>query len=337
VIDGIVDYAKSKNLAIVFFPAYAGSSDGANDGWLEELRVNSQAKMTTYGTFLGNRYASRGNIIIGLGGDYGTGSRIFTAAEKNAYQGLIDGLAASSYPKPILYANEWSPESIGTDHTDFGATITLNGCYSFDGNTATQSRNGFSHSPTLPAYLQEGPFDEEGPSDLNRNGAATQPIRRYNWRALINAVGGYTFGNGYVWSTQSGYTSHFNTTQTVHHSYMHTFWKSIEWSRLVPDGLGSIGTLVTAGGGTIDTDGYVAAAATSLGDLLVAYLGPTSGNPTIDMTKMRGTVTARWFDPTNGSYQNVAGQPFANTGTRTFTDPGNNSAGEGDWVLRLDA
>jgi hypothetical protein len=336
VIDGIMDYAKSKKLAVVFFCAYAGFSDAANDGWLEELRVNSKAKMTTFGAFLGNRYASRANIIWGLGGDRGIDG--FTQAEIDAYQGMIDGLESSNYPKPILYTNEWGwPGGIGTTQADFGSVVAVNGCYAFTGLTATYCRDGFADTPTIPAYLQEGPFDEEGPGDLGRNDAATQPIRRYSWRAILSAIAGYTFGNGYVWSTQSGYASHFNTTQTVHHSYLHSFWKSIAWQRLIPNGLGGIGTLITAGGGTIDTNDHVAAAATSLGDLLVAYLGPSSGNPTIDMTKMRGTVTARWFDPTNGSYQDVAGQPFANTGTRTFTDPGNNSAGDGDWVLRLDA
>lgn len=55
------------------------------------------------------------------------------------------------------------------------------------------------------------------------------------------------------------------------------------------------------------------------------------------MTKMRGSTTARWFDPTNGTYTAIAGSPFANTGTRAYTPTGNNSAGEADWVLRLDA
>jgi hypothetical protein len=55
------------------------------------------------------------------------------------------------------------------------------------------------------------------------------------------------------------------------------------------------------------------------------------------MSKLAGITTARWSDPTNGSYVAAAGPPFVNAGDRQFTPPGNNSAGDGDWVLVLEA
>jgi hypothetical protein len=190
----------------------------------------------------------------------------------------------------------------------------------------------------IPSFLIEEPYDEEGPAELNRNAAATQPVRRYIWWGVLGAIGGYMAGNGYVWPFGAGYSSHLNTVGAQDLGRLNAFMASIDWWRMVPDGLGGIGTLVTAGGGTINTTDYVSAAATALGDLLVAYIGPGhSGSVTIDMTKMRGSTTARWFDPTNGTYTAIAGSPFANTGTRAYTPTGNNSAGEADWVLRLDA
>jgi hypothetical protein len=53
------------------------------------------------------------------------------------------------------------------------------------------------------------------------------------------------------------------------------------------------------------------------------------------MTTLRGTVTARWFDPTNGTYSSIGS--FSNTGTQAFTTTGNNAAGDADWVLILEA
>src|SRR5262249_13796346 len=47
------------------------------------------------------------------------------------------------------------------------------------------------------------------------------------------------------------------------------------------------------------------------------------------------TVTARWFDPANGTYQAVAGGPFTNAGSRSFTTPGAHGGGA-DWVLVLE-
>ena len=73
-----------------------------------------------------------------------------------------------------------------------------------------------------------------------------------------------------------------------------------------------------------------------MGRLCVAYL-PTARTITVNMASLKGTANAKWFDPTNGNYTTIPGGPFANTGTRQFTPPGNNHDGDGDWVLVLDA
>ena len=115
------------------------------------------------------------------------------------------------------------------------------------------------------------------------------------------------------------------------------------WYDLVPDQ--AHGTL-TAGYGTmitdkdhvggVDSNDYATAARSPDGSLVVAYL-PTRRTVSIDMTRLRGPVEARWFDPSNGVYTAVAGSPLANTGPRNFTPPGNNHDGDGDWVLVLRA
>jgi hypothetical protein len=51
----------------------------------------------------------------------------------------------------------------------------------------------------------------------------------------------------------------------------------------------------------------------------------------------RGSTTARWFDPWSDSFTTVSGSPFARTGTQTFTLNSNNSQGDPDWVLVLEA
>ena len=58
---------------------------------------------------------------------------------------------------------------------------------------------------------------------------------------------------------------------------------------------------------------------------------------TVNLTKMNGTTTARWFDPTNGTYTTITGSPFPNTTTHTFTTPTNNSQNQPDWILLLQA
>jgi hypothetical protein len=46
-------------------------------------------------------------------------------------------------------------------------------------------------------------------------------------------------------------------------------------------------------------------------------------------------VSARWFDPTDGSFVTAPGE--AQGGKQSFTPPPQNAAGDGDWVLVLEA
>lgn len=335
----LVSYANNNGLYVLLFPSYVGYT-GTNQGWGLEVVANGQTKMQTFGAYIANEFKNHTGVMWMLGGDKGTSPNAFSTAENNAQRGQVDGLKSVSGQSSLEYGAEWEGSttdnySYGPEQTAVGSELTVHGLYSWVGQQGKGGRDAYAASPTLPAYYMEGPYDREGPEDINFNPNAIQPTRRFNWNGVLNTIGGYVNGNGHVWPFGSGYLSHLNDVGTQQCSYLNFFIRSIPWHRLVPSGLGSMGTLVTAGAGTIDATSYVASACTPLGDILIAYCNPSSGNPTIDMTKLRGTVTARWFDPTAGTYTTIGS--FSNTGTHQFTKPGNNSAGTGDWVLRLDA
>ncbi len=109
------------------------------------------------------------------------------------------------------------------------------------------------------------------------------------------------------------------------------------WWQLVPSGLGGIGTIVV-GSNAVNDSTYVAAAATPSGSMMIAYVPPShGGSVTIDMTKLSGPSTARWFDPTTATFSTVSGGPFANIGTHAFTPPaGAHGDGTTDWTLLLE-
>jgi Putative collagen-binding domain of a collagenase len=143
-------------------------------------------------------------------------------------------------------------------------------------------------------------------------------------------------GNGYVWPFGADHVRHLDTPGAHDMARLNRFVRSIPWWRLVPDRLGTVGALVVAGAGTIDSGDHVAAAATTAGDLLVAYIGPEHrGAFVLDMRRLRGMVSARWFDPTAGRCLDSG--HFTNAGCRAFRPPGRNAAGDADWVLRLDS
>jgi hypothetical protein len=80
----------------------------------------------------------------------------------------------------------------------------------------------------------------------------------------------------------------------------------------------------------------VTAARTPDGSLVIAYI-PTARTIDVDMTKLKGLANAQWFDPSSGTYTTISGSPLANSGSHGFTTPGNNTDGDGDWVLVLEA
>ena len=99
-------------------------------------------------------------------------------------------------------------------------------------------------------------------------------------------------------------------------------------------------TLLTGDYGTpgfdMEHNTYATAAKTADGTFGVVYT-PVQHTLAIAMNNFSGPVTAQWYDPTNGAYQTVAGLPFPNSDSHDFTSPENNSAGDPDWILLLQA
>jgi Putative collagen-binding domain of a collagenase len=256
----------------------------------------------------------------------------FNAAQQAVENALLAGIKSVPNP-PTLFSAEWNSESIATDQSPLGSQMTLNGAYSWSGDVATHVRRAYAHAPTEPAFLLEEPYDEEGPDGNNFNPSATQPVRRFQWKGVLGAVGGYVSGNGSGLSTRGGGDISTRKEPGTWLGFMPSF---IAWHTLVPSGLGGMRILVTSGGGSPPNPDYVAAAAAPDGTVLVAYVPPAhSGTITVDMTAMSVSTRARWFDPTTASYTSI-GTNLTPSGTRVFTPPGPNGAGDGDWVLLLD-
>jgi hypothetical protein len=357
-VDGFLAYCESKGILVFMFPAYVGYQ-GGDEGWMQEMLAKGPRKMQTYGAWLATRYKDQKNLVWMMGGDMGTGSNGFNSAQTNVEQGLMTGLKSVA-GQSTLFSAEWNSESIATDQVNFGASMTLNGAYSWSGDVNTHGRRAYAHTPVEPAFLLEEPYDEEGSDGNGVNPSATQPVRRFQWWGWLSTIGGYISGNGYVWPFNSQWRTHLDTQGSRDMARLNAFIASIAWYKLVPSGLAGMRTLVTAGGSSTSASSYVAAALAGLralvtaggsstrassyvaaasapdGTLLVAYVPPShTGSVSLDMGAMSGTTRARWFDPTSATYTTIAAA-LVNSGTRSFTTPGNNSAGNADWVLVLD-
>lgn len=349
-VETILDAALASNLLVFVWPGYLGFHAG-DEGWLQEMVVwdgvtgaggftgqsfadPSKSKMWNYGAWLAARWKSYPNIVWTLGGDYGTNTQTLSTQERAAVVSLTAGMKSVAGQQSTLWTAHWDRPCISDDNPIAGVTFDINFGYC-DEAVAEIVRRGYS-TAAKPSILGEYNYE-------NGLFGGSAPWRKYTWWGFLGGAAGGFYGHEQLWrfddgSPGSDYTTLLATQARLDAVRQFAFFKSKPWHRLVPNGLGGIGTLITAGGGTASPQSttYVAAAATAEGDLLLAYLPPDhTGSVTIDMTKLGASITARWFDPANATFTAIG--TFANTGTHAFTTPGNNSAGDADWLLVLEA
>jgi len=331
-VDTLLDYCNANGILVLFFPAYVGFQ-GEEMGWMQEMVANGVSRNRAYGSWLASRYENRTHLVWMMGGDYG---KHFSREEEDVERGLLEGLKSVAGQQSIHFSAEWESESTATDQVAFGAFMTLNGVYSWAGRVATHGRFAYEHRPMRPAFLLEEPYDEEGPDGNKANPSATQPVRRFQWWGYLTTIGGYISGNGYIWPfSHASWIDHLDTQGSRDMSRLNAFVKSIRWWELVPDGLGGTKALVRRNERRTDDSRYVAAAASRSGTLLVAYVPPDHiEDVTIDMTALRGSVGARWINPTSGSTIPIG--IFESQSTQNFKPPGDNGTGYADWVLVLE-
>ena len=346
--DSVIDLAASKGMLVSLAAMYLGY-DGGAEGWWSALTntANTQDVCYRFGLYLGKRYKNRANILWVIGGDFTPPAG--SEGEKRLHK-FMEGIKAAGAAQ--LWAGDWNAPCISTDVRAFTSDMDLNAVYTYgisghDGLTYGESRTAYSYSPARPAYLKETGYEEEKwlPGD-------STSVRMYEyWAVLGGATAGAFFGHRDIWefatsSWSSGLAPNprpwrtvLNSTGTFDMMRLGKLLDSTAWYKLVPSGIAGMKTLVTAGGGTYGKRDYVTAAAAADGSLLLAYLPPgaSSTSVAINMEALAAPVRARWFDPTSGIYVDIAQALPRNSGSRTFTIPGNNAAGARDWVLVLEA
>lgn len=333
-VDSFLSYCEDQGILVLMFTGYTGYN-GGEQGWLRELVANGPQKCEAYGAWIAARFKNRPNIIWMLLGDMGK----FNAAQQQAEAALIKGLKSV----PGQLSTEYTAESFSgqnaADNETFGHEMTMNASYTWELGVPVPfiARKAYEHTPVMPSFLLEEPYDEEGPDGNSYNPNATQPVRRFQWWGWLSTIGGYMSGNGYVWPfIDPVWQFHLNTQAAMDMARLNGFIKAIDWWKLIPSGLGGMKNLITAGNTSDTSDAYVAAAAAGDGSLLLAYIPPAhSGSITIDMSVLKGKVYAAWFDPAIGNYTSAAEGSLPASGSRTFTPPGKNMAGDTDWVLIL--
>jgi hypothetical protein len=337
--DAALDKAEQAGLLVLLDVMFLGYQ-GSDHGWWTELvnNTNTREKCYAYGKFIGARYKQRTNVMWIFGGDYTPpGGSEGEARLLEIYRGVRDAGATQLVSAHIF-------DKLSTDWTHFAPFIQANALYASGPDIYKAGRTAIERSPALPAFLLESGYEAEGwsPGD-----PAT--IRAGLWWAQLSSVGGVFFGHRDIWAFQTDTWStpyKFGSqrwqlsldtegSRTVRH--MASLLRTLPWYDLLPSEQAGMKRLVVNGEGTMGGGEYVVSAATADGRALLAYLPPAgswSRRIEIDMSALKGKVSAAWWDPTNGASTPIPGD-LPTGGPHSFTSPGNNSAKGHDWLLVL--
>jgi len=318
--DRIIQLAAQHGLLVILNPAETA-------GWLGVLRGNGVDKSRAYGQYLGQRYAAFDNILWMSGNDFQTWPDPDDDAVVQAVARGIQDFDTRHLHTVLL--NFFVSSSL--DDPTWRPLIQLNSTYTYELGTYAQVLLDYNRPAFLPSFMAEASYEGESTGGVF---GTTQVLRRQIYWSLLSGAAGQLWGNTYTWQFLPGWRSQLDSPGAVQMAYVTGLFEPRAWFQLVPD---QAHTLVTAGLGTFGATDYVTAARTPDGTLALAYVPHDSaGTITAAMGQLSGPVTARWYDPTTGTFAPIPGSPFANSGALNLTRPGSNADGDRDWVLLLE-
>jgi hypothetical protein len=342
-----IDYMLNSALAqgiTVFLNAIGYDSDFETSG---PLAGKSSTEFGAYGTALGGRYKDQPNLVWVVADDYFGGS---TDTKISAF---LTALRAAGDTHPISIEN--FPETTSRQDTSDGsatawgaANAQYNWCYSYN-VTYYGVEKAFAESSPICPLQGDGYFYQGGSSYAGGSGAFAydRAIRQDAWHAISSGARGIIHGDEACWQWQSTAqaSAAANWYFVNNAGKIRALMESLPgWQLLVPDtssllvtaGRGTHATGFSSGGGggqyeVAFTDSYVTASRVADGSLAVIYLSHGT-TITIDETKMGAGYTASWADPITGALSAATAGSTYNS-----TAKGNNSQGDPDWVLILQA
>jgi hypothetical protein len=307
--DWVIRKAAEKGIQVFLAPVYLGYI-GTNEGWVKEVLANGPEKSRDWGRYVGKRYAGFDNIVWLIGGDRNPD----TARE--GVDAIVQGI--KEFDKRHIFSAHCHPENSALDQYTQEGWVDLNTTYTYNIVHGMLIRD-YQRMPATPFVLIESTYEGE------HNASAVQ-IRRQAYWAILSGATGQFMGNRPIWLFDPGWEAALDYVGSRDMTRVTELFTSRPWYQLVPDDKHEV---VVDGLGEFRGLDYLAAARTTDGETVIAYM-PTSRAITVDMTKVSGKeAKAWWFDPRTGKSVSIGTVPTL--GKHKFDPPG-----EGDWVLLLD-
>ena len=331
--DWVIRRAGHYGIQLLLAPIYLGYA-GTDEGWIEEVLATGVEGCREWGRYVGRRYAGSDNIIWVIGADREPGEAL------DHVDATVEGIREFDRRHPFTAGS--APERSPAEDFERGGWLDLNITYTY-GIVHRKLLADYARRPVRPFILAESTYEGE------HNVSPVQVRRQAYWALLCGACGQF-YGNLPIWAfygpgavmagtqftdnegrdenslCEEGWQAALDGVGSRDMVHVRALFLSRPWYHLVPDDRHEV---VTGGLGEFRGLDYLAAARTTDGGTVIAYM-PTARTISVDLTKVCGkTVLAWWFDPRTGDAQ-PAGR-FAASDSREFTPPA-----EGDWVLVLD-
>jgi hypothetical protein len=347
--DELLKLAEAHDMVVLLDPIETSS-------WLGVLRANGMDTAFSYGQWLGNRYKEFPNVIWMHGNDFQSWRN---ATDNALVQAVARGIRTTD--KSHIHTVELNYLTSGSlDDPSWAPLVELNAAYTYF-PTFAQVLTEYNRPDFKPVFMVEASYEFE--HIPNSAGGSPQNLRRQEYWTMLSGATGQVYGSAHTWRLEKGWETKLDTVGVMELGYMKNLFAPLKWYDLVPDQSHTvitdgynraaeyIGRLSAYVGNrakiravlqkvtdlaSVSGNTHVTAARSSDGSLVVVYL-PSTRTVTVDMSKLSGATRARWYDPTSGTYTDVSGSPFANSNMKQFTPPGTNGAGDGDWVLVLEA
>lgn len=326
-----------------------------NISWGGSVNGISDANLTAFGQFVGNRYKARPNVIWVVGNDW----QPFWGNEAK-YEVMRQGVLSTG--DTHLWTTWGSyPDSSSWENSTWDARHQLVYTYTYClpwkvtdmAYRGTAMERGTSPATTpQPLIFSEGNYEgERNHPEFGQSGTtAADTLRRTAWWPVTYGSPGHFFGQSTVWRFVGWNGSGANQVGSPAAQQLARVLPLVtslpNWQRLVPD---TANTLITSGAGTSYTDSaYISAIGTAPGapgnlldplnndyatasitpdHLLAIVYVPTVRSWTLNTGVLNGTISGFWFDPTTGT-QTAATAPWTIPATA-------HGDGSHDWVLVL--
>jgi len=326
IVDNMLSTAASHNLMVLMNPLDTG-------GLLPLFETNGTTKVFNYGVFLGNRYKNTPNLVWDFGNDFQNWNS--NPTDNNLVSQLMAGIASVDQNHlmdiELDYYKSYSNQDTTLTQLSFDAAYTYYETYDY-------VLQAYNSPPTRPVFMIEANYEFQNNNGFFSGQAGPFMLREQDYWTMNSGATGQFYGSSYTNHFNTGWQSNLNSPGALEIKYVAQLFGSLPWWNLVPDQTHQI---VTSGfgsyngsNGNLTAANYATTAWVTDGSLAVVY-DPAGNALTVNLAKFSGPVTARWYDPSNGTFTAITGSPFANSGSHVFSTPGANHDGNPDWVLVL--